>query len=156
MENPFLAITNLLEESDVVYGLLEHEPVHTSEEAARVRGMSAHTGAKSLLLKTGEAFVVAVLAGSQRLDSKKLKHHLGASDKPRFATPEEVQQHMGCEVGACYPHGSLIGLRTILDANLAEQAMLSFNPGVHNKTLNLDMDDYLAVEQPEVADIAEE
>lgn len=119
-----------------------------------MRGMSEETGAKSLLLKTDRGFILAVIQGNQRLDIKKLMQHIGTSKKPRFARPEEVEEQMGCQVGACYPLGNLVGLRTIMDSRMQQQSVVSFNPGVHEATIKLAMNDYERVAAPEVAELA--
>ncbi len=155
MDNPFLTITNALDEAEVSYELLEHEPVHTSEEAAKVRDGLQETGAKSLLLKSEAGFVVAVLQGNARLDIKKITEYLGASKKPRFAKPEEVEEQMGCQVGACYPMAYLVQLRTIIDEPFTRKEYISFNPGVHNKTITMPMKDYLDLADPEIARISQ-
>jgi Ala-tRNA(Pro) deacylase len=155
MGNPLEMIQELLDQESVEYELLEHDPVHTSQEAAQVRGGSPQTGAKSLLLKSEAGFLTVVLQGDARLDSKKVTKHLGVSRNPRFATPEEVQQQMGCQVGACYPLAHLAGLRTIIDDPFTRQEYMSFNPGVHDKTITMSMRDYMEFTRAEVAQVSQ-
>ena len=151
--NPYQRIISLLEDNSVDYTELDHDPVYTSEEAAKVRGMSLNEGAKSLLLKTKDKFVLVVLSGSKKLDSKKLKKTVGVRDV-RFATPADVKEIMGCIVGACYPFGSVAGLATYLDQSLLAQAKISFNPGLHHKSIKIKLEDYLKVEKPVEVDIS--
>ncbi len=120
---------------------MEHEPVYTSEQAADVRGISIEQGAKSLLLKTDDTFTLCVLPGNKRLDTKKLKRLLGVKNA-RFATAEEVKEIMGCQIGACYPFGNLINIRMLVDAALGNNHTLSFNPGVHDKSIKMQWTDY--------------
>jgi Ala-tRNA(Pro) deacylase len=155
MGNPLEMIQELLDQESVEYELLEHDPVHTSEEAAQVRGGSPQTGAKSLLLKSEAGFLTVVLQGDARLDNKKVTKHLGVSRNPRFATPEEVQQQMGCQVGACYPLAHLAGLRTIIDHPFTQQEYMSFNPGVHDKTITMPMRDYMKFTRAEVVQVSQ-
>ncbi|PSO43189.1 hypothetical protein BRC19_01555 [Candidatus Saccharibacteria bacterium QS_5_54_17] len=155
MQNPLEMIKELLDQESVEYELLEHDPVHTSEEAAKVRGGSPQTGAKSLLLKSEAGFLTVVLQGDARLDSKKVTKYLGVSRNPRFATPEEVQQQMGCQVGACYPLAHLAGLRTIIDQPFTQQEYMSFNPGVHDKTITMSLRDYMELTRPEVVQVSQ-
>lgn len=154
MENPYEKIIGILDGGGVEYEIAEHEPVYTSEDAARVRGESMNSGAKSLLLKTDNGFVLAVLPGGKRLSSKKVKSLLGLKSF-RFATPEEVKETMGCEIGACYPFGKVIGVRMIVDDSLLENEEISFNPGLHDKTVKIRTKDYLSVSDAEIADISE-
>ncbi len=149
MKNPFEEILNLLKTNKVEYQLIEHEPVYTSEQAARVRGLSLAEGAKSLLLKANNSFVLAVLPGDRKLDSKKVKIIL-QTKKLRFATPEEVVNIMGCEIGACYPFGNILKIRTLVDPKLGTNDGISFNPGLHEKTIRLRWRDYRKIVQPEL------
>lgn len=150
---PYEDIVGVLKANSISYKELDHEPVYTSEQAATIRGFSLDSGAKSLLLKADNKFVLTVLSGSKRLDSKKLKKTLGVKNL-RFATPEEVKENMGCEVGACYPFGSIIQLDTYLDDSLTKQTDISFNPGLHNKSLVIKLSDYLMIENPKKVNVA--
>jgi Ala-tRNA(Pro) deacylase len=150
---PYEAIIALLKSKQAPYKEVEHEPIFTCEESAKVTGFSVDGGAKSLLLKAHESFILVVLAGGRRLDSKKLKKKLGVK-YTRFATPQEVEEIMGCRIGSCYPFGSVFGVRTHLDGSLLGQKEISFNPGLHHKTIKIKLDDYLRVEPVVHTDIA--
>ena len=47
----FSRIEDLLNNAGVTFDVLRHEPVYTSEEAARVRGVDLSSGAKALVCK---------------------------------------------------------------------------------------------------------
>lgn len=153
--NPFEKIQNFLRENKVVYELTEHEPVYTSAAAAAVRGFELKSGAKALLLKGGGSFVLIILPGSDKLDSRKVKNYLGVKDL-RFATPEEVEKVMGCQIGACYPFGNLIDTRMIVDFKLAQNEKISFNPGVHNKSITMKYDDFARVSHAVLGDFSKD
>lgn len=136
MINPYEEIINLLKTNNISYKETEHEPVYTSEQAAKVRGISVSQGAKSLLLKCESDFILVVLPGDRKLDSKKLKNLLKIKEF-RFALPEEVKDKMGCEIGACYPFGNLIGLPTYVDISLSKNEIISFNPGLHTRSIEI-------------------
>jgi len=151
--NPYQEIINLLKTNNISYQETEHQPVYTSEEAAKVRGISISKGAKSLLLKSRDDFILIVLPGDRRLDSKKLKNLLDIKDF-RFATPEEVKDKMGCQVGACYPLGNLISLPTYVDNSLSKNDIISFNPGVHTRSIELKWQDFYSIVKPKMVDIS--
>ncbi|MCX7137422.1 MAG: hypothetical protein NTW47_12520, partial [Proteobacteria bacterium] len=65
----FDRLTGLLDSHGVAYDVSRHEPVFTSEEAARVRGAPLASGAKALICKAGESFVLFVMPADRRLDS---------------------------------------------------------------------------------------
>lgn len=154
MINPYKEIINLLKTNNIPYKETEHEPVYTSEQAAKVRGISISQGAKSLLLKCGNDFVLVVLPGDCKLDSKKLKNLLKIKEV-RFALPEEVKDKMGCEIGACYPFGNLIELPTYVDNSLSKQDVISFNPGLHTRSIEIKWRDFYSLVKPKMVDIAE-
>lgn len=153
MQNPYKEIIKLLNSQTIEYEILEHEPICTSRQAAKIRGVSLQQGAKSLLLKAGDKFILVVLPGDKKLDSKKLKQKLGIKNL-RFATPGEVKEIMGCEIGACYPIGTIIGIKPLVDTLLTKNEVISFNPGVHDKSIKIQWSDYQRLTTPELIDIA--
>jgi Ala-tRNA(Pro) deacylase len=66
--NPCQDIIGVLKANSVDFEELDHEPVYTSEDAAKVRGLTMESGAKSLLLKTNDKFLLVVIAGNKKLD----------------------------------------------------------------------------------------
>ncbi len=143
--NPYDEITKLL--SDVDYQLIEHEHVITSDDAARVRGLSKSEGMKSLVLRADDKLILVVVRADNKLHSKKVRHHFGVREV-RFATPEQVLETMGVEVGACYPFGAVPGIEMIIDETLAHNEFVSFNPGIHTKTIRMKWQDYERAVKP--------
>jgi len=154
MINPYEEIINLLKINNIPYKEIKHEPVYTSEQAAKVRGISISQGAKSLLLKCGDDFILVVLPGDRKVDSKKLKSLLKVKDL-RFALLNEVKDKMGCEIGACYPFGNLIGLPTYVDNALSKNDIISFNPGLHTRSIEIKFRDFYLLVKPKMVDISE-
>jgi len=152
--NPYQEIIKTLKANSVKFEELEHEPVFTSEQAARVRGLSLDSGAKSLLLKADNDFILVVLPGSRKINSKKLKTKLAVKNL-RFAAPEDVKLQMHCEIGACYPLGSIAKLVTYVDKSLFDQTSISFNPGVHTKSIKMSLKDYLNIENPKEINVSQ-
>jgi len=154
MSNPYEEIVNLLRKNNARYKETVHQPVYTSQQAAKAIDVLENQIAKSLLLKCDNNFVLAVLPGDRKLDNEKLKKLLNIR-KFRFATPEEFKNKMGCEIGACYPFGNLIGLSTVVDKSLSKNKILFFNPGLHNITMEIEWQDYYSVVKPQMVDISE-
>ncbi|MBI2022547.1 hypothetical protein HYS97_01715 [Candidatus Daviesbacteria bacterium] len=152
MQDSYRKIIDFLNSNNISFEEIEHEAVYTSEEASKVRGMSLDGGMKSLLIKAKDEYVLAVIPGNQRLDTKKLKKVLGVNDL-RFARPEEVVEVMGCEVGACYPFGNLIVVRMLIDEKLSKNELISFNPGVHTKSIKMKWKDYQTKVNPKLFDL---
>jgi Ala-tRNA(Pro) deacylase len=121
--------------------------VFTSEQAAAVRGTSLASGAKALVLKAGDDFLMAVLPADRKLDSRKARESLGVKTL-RFATKEEVEHLTGLLPGSIPPFGSLFGLRTCCDPALAENPSINFNAGDHTLSVQMPYTEYVRVERP--------
>lgn len=131
----------------------QHEAVFTSEEAANVRGVPLHSGAKALILKAGKEFLMAVLPADLALDSVTFRKQLHVR-KMRFATKEEVLEMTGLTPGSIPPFGSLFKLKTYCDAGLADNQRINFNAGSHTNSFQMAYDDYLSFESPTVVTLA--
>ena len=64
----FERVENLLKEHGIAFQVSRHEPVYTSEEAASVRGTPLASGAKALVCKGGDRFVMFVVPADRRLE----------------------------------------------------------------------------------------
>ena len=138
----------------VEFSVLHHAPVFTSEEAAAVRGTSLASGAKALICKADETFVMIVLPANRRLASKLVRKETGVRSL-RFATREEVEQLTGLAPGSIPPFGSLFGLATWCDARLAAESRINFNAGDHVISISMTYDEYVRVEEPKLGSFAE-
>ncbi len=136
----------------VAFTVMRHEPVTTSEQAATIRGVPLASGAKALVLKAGDAFLLVVVPADRKLDSKKARTAFGTKSL-RFATREEVEQLTGLQPGSIPPFGSLFGLPTWCDPALGENASINFNAGDHAISVQMTYADYVALERPTMADL---
>jgi Ala-tRNA(Pro) deacylase len=149
----FARLTALLDAHAAAYEVLEHAPVYTSEEAARVRGSTLASGAKALICKVDDHFAMFVLPADRRLDSKRVRAALGAKGL-RFATREEVLERTGLTPGSIPPFGQLFQLPTWCDAALAAEPSINFNAGDHARSIRLAFAEFQRVEQPRLAQFA--
>jgi Ala-tRNA(Pro) deacylase len=150
----FERICQLLEGKSLPYDVVRHAPVFTSEEAAAVRGTSLGSGAKALVCKVDDCFVLIVLPADRKLASKSARKSLGGKSL-RFATKEEVLELTGLAPGSIPPFGSLFHLPTWCDVRLAEQPQINFNAGDHQISLSISFETYRTAEQPTLAEVAE-
>lgn len=151
-------LRDLLEERGVWYERFEHEPVRTSEEAARVRpGYAINQGAKALIARARQGglqqFVMFVVPGDRRFNTKTIKRTIGLSDI-RFATEAEVAQiTRGVRPGGVPPFGNLFGLKVYVDPSLCEHEKIVFNAGDRSVSLAMRSADYCALVDPTIVDI---
>ena len=148
-----MRVVALLRASQVAFSEREHAAVRTSEEAAAVRGAPLHSGAKALVLKAADRFLLAVLPADCSLDSKALRGVAGTR-RIRFANREELLELTGLTPGAVPPFGSLFGLDTVCDCKLADNRQINFNAGSHCHSVQMAYADYEAIERPRLAVIA--
>ena len=149
MSEPITAqIRSLLDGAGVTYRTVEHEPTHTSEESARVRGEPLHIGGKAILLKTDDVFRLFVLPADRKLDSSAIKRELGVK-KTRFATPEELMEQTGLVPGSVPPFGvPILPFELFVDVSIQQNDRIAFNAGSLTTSFIVPMADYLRVAQP--------
>ena len=136
----------------------EHEPVRTSEDAAKIRpDYTLKQGAKAIILRVkvprvGKKFVMLAMPGDQKFDSSKIKLLLKSNDI-RFATEEEVEVITdGVKPGGVPPFGNLFNIEVVCDEKLFENEKIIFNAG-RNYSIAMMAEDYKTLVKPLVADI---
>jgi Ala-tRNA(Pro) deacylase len=149
MKSVFERVSELLSAKSIEFDILRHAPVYTSEEAAAVRGTPLASGAKALVCKADEQFLMIVVPADRKLASKAVRKAAGIKSL-RFASREEVEQLTSLTPGSIPPFGSLFGLATWCDERLAEHAQINFNAGDHEISISMAYADYVAAEQPQL------
>ena len=139
-------VKRILADKNIEFEEFEHEAVYTSEQAARVRGLSsAKQGVKAMIFKTETGrFILVLNPGDKRVDTKKIAE-LEHTKNLAMAKPEEVQKVAGVPIGCVPPFGLKTELITYLNEELLENECLYFNPGSHTKTIKIKAVDLLKV-----------
>ena len=152
-------ILQLLEKHGCWFETFEHEPVRTSEEAARTRpGYTLQQGAKAIIVRAkksrrDKSFVMLVMPAHLKFDNAKVKALLQAKDI-RFATPAEIATLTnGVEPGGVPPFGNLFELPVIADPGLFENQKIVFNAGDRRFSVAMMAEDYRKLVQPMIAEI---
>lgn len=120
------------------YTVLEHEHVHTSEDAAKVRGTKLEEAAKALVLKdrTKDILFMCVVSGHKRLDLKKIKK-MRNSKNISLADPDEVFEKTACKVGTVPPFPVLFGLEGFVDQGVLDNDHVVFSAASHFKSIRM-------------------
>lgn len=152
-------ITEILKSHKVWFETFEHEPVRTSEEAAKIRtGYSIHQGAKAMIVRVkitniDKKFVMLVVPGDLRFNNDRVKQIFTAKDI-RFATEEEVAALTdGIQPGGVPPFGNLFDLEVIVDPLLLENEKIVFNAGDRSFSIGMKSVDYKMIVSPRVENI---
>jgi Ala-tRNA(Pro) deacylase len=130
-----------LHENNAEFEVVTHEPVTTSEEAARVRGTPLEQGAKALVFVADGRPILLVLPANQRVDRRAFKTAFGVKDL-NMVSPDQLRELTGLEVGAVPPFGHLLGLPTYVDERLLTNPRLAFNAGSRTTSVLLETSDY--------------
>jgi Ala-tRNA(Pro) deacylase len=123
-------ITDILDRRGVGYTIKKHaEPVYTSEDAARERGVELSQIVKTMLLVSpGGETMLAVIPGHKRLNIKAIKKMTGHKDI-RFMDREGMER-LGLTVGAISPIDEVFrDLPTFMDPELLDHETVDISSG---------------------------
>jgi len=149
------AVTGFLDHSGVSYEVLEHEQTFTAREEARASGVSPTDEAKSVLLRIGKDYCVAVIPASEQLDLHKVRELVG--DSARLATEREMaNDYDQFDVGAIPPLGPMLSAREIVDRRLLDHDAIVGSGGDHRHSIRIDPNALVQVASPTLADICQD
>lgn len=148
-------VRTYLDENDVRYEHSSHDPAYTAQEVAEAEHVPGREVAKCVILTDGEAFVMAVLPATRKVQLDAIRHAAGNEDL-RLATESEFEGVFpGCEVGAMAPFGNLYDVPVFVDQSLREDESITFNAGTHSDAITMAYGDFERLVQPVVADYSE-
>jgi Ala-tRNA(Pro) deacylase len=128
------------------HATVQHPPVFTVEQAARLRGEIAGGHTKNLFLrdKKHELYLVVTLEDAE-IDLKSLHQVLGASGRFSFGSSDLLREVWGVEPGAVTPFGAIndrqARVTVVLDAAMMEHETLNYHPLVNTMTTSIKRDD---------------
>lgn len=127
-----------------------HVPASSATRLARNAHVPGRSVAKTVLVKAGDGFVLAVLPATARVNLDLLAPALRMDRASlRLATAEEIDQVFhDCEPGTIPPFGRLYGLSTAVDASLADAGVLVFRTNARHQGFRMAFRDYEALEEP--------
>ena len=146
-------IRMMLDKEKVEFKIFEHDPVFTSEDAAKARGTKIEQSAKALVLKADDHFVMAVVAGDKELDLVKLKSIIKA-EKLGMASSDEVKKVTACGIGSVPPFGNLFSLDTFVDESVLKNEFIAFNAGSHTTSLMITSKALVDLVRPKVGNFS--
>jgi Ala-tRNA(Pro) deacylase len=150
-------VREYLDEQGLDYELVEHDATYSASEEARAAGVPADDAAKTILLREGDDYRIAVVPGSQRLDLGKVRELLGAGRSLRLATEGEMATDFpSFDVGALPPIGPLLPAPELVDRRLLDHDRVVFAAGDHRHGILIDPNDLIQLTQAKVADVCEE
>ena len=119
------------------YETVGHHHTDSAQQTAAAAHLPGDKVAKSVLLKDGDTYLLAVLPSTHRVHlgelHRVLNRHVG------LATESEVAAVFSdCDVGAIPAAGLLYNLDTVVDDALLEQPDVYFEAGDHEQLIHMD------------------
>jgi len=143
-----MCIRDYLQSRRVWFETLLHPPVPSASRFAQSLHVSGRWVAKSVLVKCGDRFLLAVLPATSRIDWERLSEVV-PGEPLTLANEDEAEAVFGdCERGALPPFGRLYGLTTIVDTSLAGGSEIVFVANCRHEGMRMRYRDFEAVELP--------
>ncbi len=143
----FEKIVELFDSKKILYEVIEHEPVYTSADAARIRDTGLANGAKALIFLADRKPILVVLPGDKKVDTKEFKRLFTIKDL-EMASKDGVFKITGLEVGSIPPVGAVLDLKSYFDESFKAKDIIAFNAGSHSKSIRMRALDLMAIEKP--------
>lgn len=147
----------MLDEAGVQYELLPHAHTESAAAEAEALGFAATDVAKTIVLKTPDGYVRAVLPASERLDLRKLRELLGVGKHDvRLATEDDLRRDFpDFELGAAPPVGGGRRDPVVIESRLVQRESLVLEAGLHKESIRIAADDLVRIADARPADICE-
>ncbi|MEX2304579.1 MAG: YbaK/EbsC family protein [Waddliaceae bacterium] len=146
-------LKKFLDEKGVDYEAQEHPLAYTAQQVAGEHHVPGKQMVKSVIVKSGDRFIMCVLPSTHLIDFDKLKNVVGNGEISLADEEEIAQLFPDYEVGAEPPFGYLYGLEVLADRILQEDDEITFNAGTHTDVVKMKFKDYLRLESPKLVDI---
>ena len=133
------------------YELLEHDFIHSAQEASKVRGTKLSESVKALIFEgtkidDSKECIMALVSGDKKVDSNLLKQSAGFV-KIKLASPEKVQEITGLTIGKIPPLPFMFSLRGFFDEAILDEEKIAFSAASHYKSIRMKPDDLLLLSQ---------
>jgi Ala-tRNA(Pro) deacylase len=150
-------VTSFLDERGAPYEVVEHDATFTAAAEAKASGVPPDHAAKTVVLRDGDAYRLAVVPASHRLDLRKARDALEATGHLRLATEAEMEADFEAfEVGALPPIGPMVPGPELLDTRLTEHDRILCAGGDHRHSLLVDPHDIVRLADARVADVCQD
>ena len=126
----------------------------TAQDAATALDCNVGAIVKSLLFKTGDGFILCLVAGDKRCSLNKLKKIINTKDIS-MASPEEVKTQTGYTIGGVSPVAHLNKVEILIDNSLKRFIDLYAAAGHPNCVFKINYDSIKKITNGKIEDIVE-
>jgi Ala-tRNA(Pro) deacylase len=151
-------LVELLDKEGATYRVIEHVPEGRTEVIAQIRGNRLEQAIKSMVVqvrfgKKDNRYYLANVPGDCRVDFDAIKSGLGA-DSAAFAARPRAEELAGCVIGSIPPFSFNEQLIVLADPAIQENEEVVFNAGRLDRSIFMNMEDYLRIAKPRLMKIA--
>lgn len=158
MTDIHLLLIELLNRERARYRVIEHESEGRTELIAKIRGNRMEQSIKSIVIQVRltrkeNVYCLANVPGDCRIHFVGIKQHFQA-DSVASAAREKAQELTGCVIGAIPPFSFNDQLQLLADPLIRENEEAVFNAGRLDRSIFMNLDDYVRIAKPQWANIA--
>ncbi|MDO4604701.1 MAG: prolyl-tRNA synthetase associated domain-containing protein [Helcococcus sp.] len=138
----FEKVIDKLEELNIEYDIVEHEPALTTEQADKfIEGMEGvRTKTMFLTNKKKRNFYLVIMDDYKRLDMDKFKELVGEK-QIKMASEQNLYEKMKLAPGVVSPFGLLNNddkdVQIYMDKEIVDEEIMTFHPNTNEKTMFL-------------------
>jgi len=153
---PILAkLKEFLDANHVKYEVQSHPEAFTAQAVAESEHISGREVAKAVMLRSGQRYLMMVVAAPYRVNLQRARHESGNPDLHLASEEEFAKLFPQCEAGAMPPFGNLYDIPVWVDEGLTKQSHIVFNAGNHRQTVRMAYADFARLVQPKVVAVGE-
>jgi Ala-tRNA(Pro) deacylase len=147
-------LKKFLDDEAVNYKTISHPQAFTMQEIAAASHISGRKVAKSVVVKTNGKLSLCVLSATAMLDFSALNVFMGVERVSLASEDDFARTFEECELGAFCPFGHLYDLPTYMDEAMWKCRTMVFNGGTHRDMVEIEVEDYCRLVNPQVGPIS--
>ena len=138
--DPYQQVANKLQELGIIFDVVEHPPVFTTEQAdSYIEGMEGvRTKSMFLTNRKKTQYYLLIMDDKKRLDMNDFKIQVGA-DRIRMASLNSLAEKMNLPAGTVSPFGLLNNkekdIQVYFDKDIIDEERMCFHPNTNEKTI---------------------
>lgn len=142
-------VINYLEKNKIKYEIIEHRKVYTALDSAQTQKTKPQQIVKTLVMKTGSEYALAILPANKNLDKAKFKKAVGGAID--FAKEPWMKKNLIGKVGATPAFGKLLKMPLFMDSSLKKLKDLILNTGDYTTSFKIKTKQFIDLEEPKIA-----
>ncbi len=153
---PTNAFLDELQRVGISYEVIPHARTMSAVEEAATLGLSPEIVAKTVVLRSADGFVRAVVPASHKLDLEKVRTVLGQKQVDLATEAMLASTYPEFELGAVPPFGGGRHDPLLVDIRICAHTSVVLEAGRHDRSARVAVCDVLAHEPATIADICHE